>query len=228
MLSVRTWRGGRPGSNRRRRGSRPRVLPATPRPPRARTTGLEPVASRLTSERSARLSYVRVRDCAGGIRPHDLELMRLARTALLYRASFSSIQVWPAGVEPAISGAQNRRGDQLPHDQTTAPPAGFEPAASGLRARRHRRFDHGGRRAPAAGLEPALSRLTVARLTDSTTPERRRAMPPRAEGEGVEPPGPEAHPFSRRDTAPVAVLPRVAPAGVEPATLRLRGGSSAG
>src|SRR5437868_2185875 len=37
-------------------------------------------------------------------------------------------------------------------------------------------------RAPAAGLEPALSRLTVARLTDSTTPERveppRHADPP--------------------------------------------------
>src|SRR5947208_15648917 len=37
-------------------------------------------------------------------------------------------------------------------------------------------------RAPAAGLEPALSRLTVARLTDSTTPERveppRPASPP--------------------------------------------------
>src|SRR5947209_18737361 len=32
-------------------------------------------------------------------------------------------------------------------------------------------------RAPAAGLEPALSRLTVARLTDSTTPER--VEPPR-------------------------------------------------
>ena len=37
----------------------------------------------------------------------------------------------------------------------------------------------------------------------------------------------EAHPFSRRDTAPVAVLPRVAPAGVEPAPRRLRVGSSA-
>jgi hypothetical protein len=44
--------GGRPASNRRLRGSHPRVLPATPRPPRARTTGLEPAASRLTSERS--------------------------------------------------------------------------------------------------------------------------------------------------------------------------------
>jgi hypothetical protein len=48
------------------------------------------------------------------------------------------------------------------------------------------------------------------------------------EGEGVEPPKPQrAHPFSRRDTAPVAVLPEVAPAGVEPAPTRVRTGSSA-
>ena len=66
----------------------------------AGTTGLEPAASRLTSECSARLSYapicVGVRSCipvrsqdltpiqaysAGGIRTHGLELMRLARTA---------------------------------------------------------------------------------------------------------------------------------------------------
>ena len=138
-------------------------------------------------------------------------------------------RVWPAGVEPAISGARSRRGGQAPprpdargreapDSPSAVPPAGLEPAASGLRARRHRRFDHGGMRAPAAGLEPALSRLTVARLTDSTTPERKRrqqdsnlrtartvyavatrclansAMPPRAEGEGVEPPRPASPP----------------------------------
>jgi len=45
----------------------------------AGTTGLEPAASRLTSERSAHLSYAP--SSAGGIRTHDLELMRLARTA---------------------------------------------------------------------------------------------------------------------------------------------------
>ena len=61
------------------------------------TTGLEPAASRLTSECSARLSYVPQRavgnlllqilglalttKCAGGIRTHGLELMRLAGTA---------------------------------------------------------------------------------------------------------------------------------------------------
>lgn len=45
----------------------------------AGTAGLEPAASRLTSERSGRLSYAPV-SRAGGIRTHGLELMRLART----------------------------------------------------------------------------------------------------------------------------------------------------
>jgi hypothetical protein len=72
---------------------------------KAGTTGLEPAASRLTSECSARLSYAPeeveggigspqpeaetlsppvggpIVHRAGGIRTHDLELMRLARTA---------------------------------------------------------------------------------------------------------------------------------------------------
>src|SRR5436190_17265086 len=65
-VRVRRWKGGRPGSNRRRRGSQPRVLPSTPRPPRAGTTGLEPAASRLTSERSARLSYAPESELEGG------------------------------------------------------------------------------------------------------------------------------------------------------------------
>ena len=59
----------------------------------AGTTGLEPAASRLTSECSPQLSYApeggraaRPRrrgrsSCAGGIRTRGLELMRLARTA---------------------------------------------------------------------------------------------------------------------------------------------------
>jgi hypothetical protein len=50
-------------------------------------------------------------------------------------------------------------------------PGGSRTRSSGLRARRHSLRPQG-QEAPAAGLEPALSRLTVARLTDSTTPER--------------------------------------------------------
>ena len=55
-------------------------------------------------------------DSAGGIRTHDLELMRLARTA-----PSSTGAICPAGVEPAISGAQSRRGGRSPlqaDDQT--------------------------------------------------------------------------------------------------------------
>ena len=68
-----------------------------------------------------------------------LELMRLARKPLLHRATFARVpgrdgsrraepgsavaprdaRVWPAGVEPAISGAQNRRGGHLPYSQRT-------------------------------------------------------------------------------------------------------------
>jgi hypothetical protein len=49
---------------------------------------------------------------ADGIRTRDLELMRLARTA-----APPPRKVWLAGLEPAISGFQGRRGDQLPHSQ---------------------------------------------------------------------------------------------------------------
>jgi hypothetical protein len=116
--------------------------PLTPRPPRAGTTGLEPATSRLTSERSARLSYAPERGSAGGIRTHDLELMRLARTAaplprsLAGRSRTCDLRRpkpvgWPAPLQP---------------EDERVPPAGFEPAPSGLRARRHHRFDHGGRK----------------------------------------------------------------------------------
>lgn len=111
-------------------------------------------------------------DSAGGIRTHGLELMRLARTAPPLPRKSGRQESNLRSPAPEAGGVAT-----LPHDQkpiVEAPPAGLEPAASGLRARRHRRFDHGGKQAPAAGLEPALSRVTVARLTDSTTPERNR------------------------------------------------------
>ena len=61
------------------------------------------------------LSYVPLHS-AGGIRTHDLEFMRLAGTATPLRR-----EICPAGVEPAISGAQSRRGGRSPlqaDDQT--------------------------------------------------------------------------------------------------------------
>jgi hypothetical protein len=133
-------KGGRPGSNRRRRGSQPRVLPLhhghhESGDDRTRTGGLSPDKRVLcTSELRPR----RVRGWDSNPRSRAHEAREDSRS--------STAQVWPAGVEPAISGARSRRGAQLPHSQKTIvkPPAGLEPAASGLRARRHRHFDHGG------------------------------------------------------------------------------------
>ena len=55
--SASAWRGDRPGSNRRRGAHNPGCFLLHHGHHEAGTTGLEPAASRLTSERSARLSY---------------------------------------------------------------------------------------------------------------------------------------------------------------------------
>jgi hypothetical protein len=81
------------------------------------------------------------------------------------------------------------------------PPAGFEPAASGLRARRHRRFDHGGMklRRQGSNLPLTVNSRASCQLDHAGTNRRKERE--------SNPQGPRAHPFSRRDTAPVAVLP---------------------
>ena len=146
------------------------------------------------------------------------------------------------------------------------------PASSPFRPR--------GRESSGGRARTCLSRVTVARLTDSTTPERKAeaaglepangveaayalatrclassAMPPRAEGEGVEPPRPESPPVfetgyraggspsvsgpGRRRTCNPPLKRRelcrlsygakmVWPAGIEPATPRVSGGRSTG
>jgi hypothetical protein len=188
--------------------------------------------------------------------------MRLARKPLLYRAPgghaatprglfdgiASDALVWPAGVEPAISGSRHRWDGRLPHSQMSTlggiRTRSFRiesPASSPLSTTRARKGS--GSRA-----RTCVSRVTVARRTDSTIPERKRrqqdsnlrttdrlrasnALPSqtrpclqRKERES-NPQGPKAHPFSRRGTAPVAVLP-VTPAGIEPALPQVRAGSS--
>jgi hypothetical protein len=145
----------------------------------AGTTGLEPATSRLTSERSARLSYApggeaacrrsgpvegargnrevspaprrATSGSAGGIRTHDLELMRLARTA----APLPRVASWPRRLPPG-GAPLRRRSPRWRHrairgraactvPSGPAPPArrqattiwlaGVEPATSGARSR---------------------------------------------------------------------------------------------
>ena len=211
-------KGGRPGSNRRRGAHNPGCFRLHHGHHEAGTTGLEPAASRLTSECSARLSYA-PESGAGGIRTHGLELMRLARTAApLPRTGLAGRSRTCGLRRPKPAGwpvSPTARSDTSTPGGTRTRSFRVEgPASSPLRPRGHE--------APAAGLEPALSRVTVARLANSTTPERT------AEGEGVEPPRPE-RPTRFRDGIPRRwqSFHGVAPAGVEPATLRLRGGSSA-
>jgi hypothetical protein len=74
------------------------------------------------------------------------------------------------------------------------------------------------------------SRVTVARLTMSTAPERnggsRSAMPPGAEGEGVEPPRAFTPPVFETGYRAHGSPSKVTPAGLEPARPRVRAGSS--
>ena len=113
--------GGRPGSNRRRRGSQPRVLPLHHGHHETGTTGFEPAASRLTSECSARLSYVpQVRGWDSNPRSRAHEAREDSRSSTARRALCARRAIWPAGVEPAVSGSRNRRDGLLPYSQVRA------------------------------------------------------------------------------------------------------------
>jgi hypothetical protein len=83
----------------------------------AGTTGLEPATSRLTSDCSSAAELRPLGTARGRDSNPRLELMRLARKA----PPPPRTKVWPAGVEPAVSGSRNRRGGRLPHSQTKHP-----------------------------------------------------------------------------------------------------------
>src|SRR3954447_12171993 len=174
------------------RDHNPGCFLSTPRPPRTGTTGLEPAASRLTSECSTQLSYAPKKNVssAGGIRTHGLELMRLAGTASPLPRKSGRQESNLRSPVPETGGVA-----RLPYSQMKAPPAGLEPALSGLRARRHLPFDHGGVSSGGRG-RTCVSRLTAARLAVRLHRNERKER-------DSNPQGPEAHPFSRRDTAPV-------------------------
>jgi hypothetical protein len=131
--------GGRPGSNRRRRGSQPRVLPLHHGHHEAGTTGLEPAASRLTSECSARLSYApKVRGWDSNPRSRAHEAREDNRSSTAQSGWQESNLRSPAPEAGGVACSPTARSEHR------APPVGLEPAASALRARRHRRFDHRG------------------------------------------------------------------------------------
>ena len=150
------------------RGSRPRMLPLHHGHRETGTTGLEPAAYRLTSERSP--SELRPREWRG----------------------------WDSNPRSRAHGA---REDSRSSTARRTPPAGLEPAASGLRARRHLPSDHGGTgklRRQASNLRFAINSRASFPLDYTGTSGRGGSRTPKAR---------RAHPFSRRDTAPMAALP---------------------
>jgi hypothetical protein len=164
----------------------------------AGTAGLEPAASRLTSERSLPLSYAPMEDRADGIRTRGLELMRLARTtAPLPR------KVWLAGFEPAVPGFQGRWGGRLPHSQMAT-----------ATTRSGSTNDAGGRPGSASSPSPVrdrsrplTARSTSTRLSIVSTLGGIRTRSLRVEGQASSPAS-----TTRAWTAPAA--------GIEPALSR--------
>src|SRR6266545_7041699 len=94
----------------------------------------------------------------------------------------------PANREPGTTPQKRRRPKPVgwptplqPDERSISTPGGIRTRSFRVEGPASAPFRPRGHKAPAAGFEPALSRLTVARLTDSTTPERK------AEAAGVEP-----------------------------------------
>jgi hypothetical protein len=120
---------------------------------------------------------------AGGIRTHDLELMRLARTAAPLPRKSGRQESNLRSPAPEAGGVANsptaRRSFSTPGGTRTRSFRVEGPASSPVRPRGHEKGSSGGR------ARTCLSRVTVARLADSTTPERsgrRGSRTPKARG----------------------------------------------
>jgi hypothetical protein len=137
-------------------------------------------------------------DSAGGIRTHGLELMRLARTAApLPRDESDRQESNLRSPVPETGGVANsptaRRRTSTPGGTRTRSFRVEGPASSPFRPR-GRELRRQGSNLPLASNSRASYRLDHA----GTKRKERESNPQ----------GPRAHPFSRRDTAPLAVLPR--------------------
>jgi hypothetical protein len=162
-------------------------------------------------------------DSAGGIRTHGLELMRLARTAAPLPRGVANRSGWqesnlrspvPETGGVACSPTARRRSASTPGGTRTRSFRVEGPASSPLRPRGPAQHSSGGRartcalagnnrasfqldhagtiEAEATGLEPVSG--SDAAYAVATRCLSCSAMPPRAEGEGVEPPRPEGPP----------------------------------
>lgn len=153
------------------------MLTVTPQPPRSGD-------DRALSPLSYAPSAVRGWDSNPRSRAHEAREDSRSSTAL-------RTTIWLAGVEPALSGSRNRRDGRLPYSQLK-----LRRQDSNLRLASNNRASH---RLDHAGTESGGSRTrTCERLVTVCAVATRclssSAMPPRAEGEGVEPPRPESPP----------------------------------
>jgi hypothetical protein len=172
-----------------------------------RTGGVEPPQPEATRLQRAELTSAQRPQVssAGGIRTHGLELMRLARTAPPLPR-----EVWLAGVEPAISGAQNRRGGLLPYSQATSCASHDSARADSWRAK----IPEGG---PLRGPRwerfpsPTEPGAALAAPGRSTTVESNHAPPPYQSG--ACPAGPSSKGTSRRRQGIAPCLPGSRPGG---------------
>jgi hypothetical protein len=106
-------RGGRPGSNRRQRGSQPRVLPSTPRPPRnsgddrTRTGGLSPdkrvlLPSELRPRRGGR------RDLLPATGGRDVAVCSAPEPAVAHRRSCQRVSAPPPPHRLALEACRSQ------------------------------------------------------------------------------------------------------------------------
>ena len=149
LLSVRVK--GRPtGFEPVPRGSPPRMLPLHHShhdgDDRTRNGGLSPDKRALWP-----LSYAPEEVARVGFEPTSRahEAREESRSSTARRV----VQVWPAGVEPAVSGSRSRRGGRLPYGQTISRKSWNRTRPCPLSA--SRAATDTDLRAPAAGLEPA-------------------------------------------------------------------------